>query len=276
MEPRADGKQTEVATKGVDTDDRVGMLGPLSDNHAPVLQTSQQYGIYGTALLNYHAKHIRGTTPDEINAAGTSKELKLEIVPKVKKGEVELTVLWDGKPLAGADTTVLIGDKDPLEQKTDKDGLVSFKPEGGGLVGVLANTLEKDKNGELDGKPYKGVMHYATLTFSLPSKDGNDAPRKKPRLRSSKQHRRSRLAHLQLRSYQNPFPALAASLPMVGCTCTAVTRAKSMPIRPRISRTIFVALSSMVAPSGKNCRCKRHCRACRSSLTGERCTALAG
>ena len=95
----ADGKQTEVATKGIDTEERVGLIGPLKDDKSPVLQTSQQYGIYGTALLKYHAKHVRGKTPEEINGAGTSKDLKLEIEPKEKGEEVELTVLWDGKPL---------------------------------------------------------------------------------------------------------------------------------------------------------------------------------
>ena len=118
--------------------------------------------------LLYHAKHVRGTTPDEVNAAGTSKELKLEIVPHVKGDEVELKVLWDGKPLAGAEVTIMVGDKDPVEEKAGDDGRVTFKAEGGGLVGVLANTMEKDKAGELDGKPYKGVMHYASLTFALP------------------------------------------------------------------------------------------------------------
>ena len=177
----ADGKQSEVATKGIDTEDRVGLIGPLKDDKSPVLQTSQQYGIYGTALLKYHAKHVRGKTPEEINGAGTSKELKLEIVPKEKGDEVELTVLWDGKPLAGAEVTILRGDQDPAEQKSDKEGRVTFKPEGGGVVGVLANTMEKDQAGELDGKPYKGVMHYASLTFELPGKEGvakKDAPAK--------------------------------------------------------------------------------------------------
>src|SRR5262245_60430569 len=69
----ADGKQTEVATESVDTEDRVGLIGPVSDEKAVAIQTSQQYGIYGTALLVYHAKHIRGTKPEEISAAGTSK-----------------------------------------------------------------------------------------------------------------------------------------------------------------------------------------------------------
>ena len=93
--------------------------------------------------------------------------MKLEIVPKVKEGEIELTVLRDGKPLGGAEVTIVVGDKDPVEEKTGGDGRVIFKSEGGGLVGVLANTMEKDQSGELDGKPYKGVLHYASLTFGL-------------------------------------------------------------------------------------------------------------
>ena len=99
----------------------------------------------------------------------------MEIVPKVGDDDVELTVLWEGKPLADANVTLLEGDKEPAEKSTDKDGHVTFKPEVGGLIGVLANTLEKDKTGELDGKPYKGVMHYATLTFNLPAKEKTSA-----------------------------------------------------------------------------------------------------
>src|SRR4051812_34657249 len=33
----ADGKSQEVATKSVDTDDRVGLIGPVADDKAPVL-----------------------------------------------------------------------------------------------------------------------------------------------------------------------------------------------------------------------------------------------
>ena len=174
----ADGKLTEIATTAIDTDDRVGLLGPITDDKARALQTSQQYGIYGTALLKYHAKRVRGTTPDELNSAGTSKELKLEIVPQVKGDEVEFTVLWDGKPLAEADVTTFLEEKDPVEHKTDKDGHVTIKSDGGGLVGALANTMEKDQAGELDGKPYKGLMHYASLTFNLPKKGKDDKKKK--------------------------------------------------------------------------------------------------
>lgn len=168
----ADGKRTEVETKSIETDDRIGHMGPLKDEKAPVIETSQQYGIYGNALLVYHAKHVNGTAADAINSAGTSKELKLEIVPRVKDKEVQLTVLWDGKPLKNGDISVFVDGADPEEKKTGDDGSVTFKSEKGGLVGALANTMEKDKSGELDKKPYKGIMHYASLTFELPSKDG--------------------------------------------------------------------------------------------------------
>ena len=79
----ADGKQAEIETTKIDTEDRVGYLGALKDEKSPVLQTTQQYGIYGTSLLVYHPKHIRGTTAEEINAAGASKDQQLEIVPHV-------------------------------------------------------------------------------------------------------------------------------------------------------------------------------------------------
>ena len=168
----ADGKRTEIATKSIETDDRVGRMGPLADEKAPAIETSQQYGIYGSALLVYHAKHVNGTAADAINDAGTSKELKLEIVPHVKGKEVQLTVLWDGKPLKDADISVFVDGADPVEKKTSDDGQVTFTSEKGGLVGALANTIEKNKSGELDKKPYKGIMHYASLTFELPSKGG--------------------------------------------------------------------------------------------------------
>lgn len=163
----ADGKLTEVATKSIDTEDRVGLIGPLAKAAPAVLQTTQQYGVYGTALLQYHAKHVCGTGVDALKAAGTSKELRLEIVPQLKDSEVELTVLWDGKPLADVEVSVMEGKSEPNDLKTDAEGKVRFKPKEQGLVGVLANTMEKDKSGELDGKKYKGVWHYASLTFDL-------------------------------------------------------------------------------------------------------------
>lgn len=171
----ADGKLTEVATKSVDTEERVGLMGPLSEGAPAVLQATQQYGVYGTALLQYHAKHVCGAGSEAFEKAGTSKDLKLEIVPKLKDDEIELTVLWDGKPLADVDVNVLEGKSEAQDFKTGADGKLRFKPKEQGPIGVLANTMEKDKAGELDGKKYKGVWHYASLTFDLSG--GREGPK---------------------------------------------------------------------------------------------------
>ena len=270
----ADGKQTEVATTAIDTDERVGLIGSLGDDKSPVLQTSQQYGVYGTALLKYHAKHIRGTTPDDVNAAGTSKELKLEIVPKIKDGDVELTVLWNGKPLADAAVTIVESRQGSDRTEDGQRGHLTFKPEAGGIVGVLANTMEKDKSGELDGKPYKGMMHYASLTFNLPTKD--DAAKKEAQIAASEGSARIGLRARQCcRRCRSRWRALAPWSPMAGSTFTAVTRATSTSIRPRICRSISAAFNSMAAPSGKSCRCRRRCKVCRSWPTAARSIASA-
>lgn len=173
----ADGKRTEVATKAIESEDQIGLIGPLGSDKAAALESNQQYGIYGTALLVYHAKHIPAATPEALNAAGTSKELKLEIVPQAKDKDLRFTVLWNGKPLPKAKMTILVGEDEPVEKETDEEGSVTVKAEKGGLVGALANTMEKDKSGQLDGKDYKGTMHYASLTFELPG--GRSATKEK-------------------------------------------------------------------------------------------------
>lgn len=208
-----EGKLTELPTKSVNTDDRAGLMGPLTAEKSSILQTSQQYGIYGTALLLYHAKHVLGTTVEELNAAGTSQDLRLEIVPVVSKGEVELTVLWDGKPLGGADVSFFVAEEDATEGKTDGSGKATFKLNERGLVGVLANRLEKGKTGELDGKPYKGVMHYASLTFQLAAE--NATADEKNESKPAKKKKKSAAASGS--SILKPLPEPLASFGGVVC-----------------------------------------------------------
>jgi hypothetical protein len=136
-----------------------------------------KYGVFQRGdndpmLLNYYPKTIvglplRGESPDLLSR--TTETLPLEIVPVLGKGERAVRVLWQGKPLEGAEVAVLLpGEgKKPLEGKTDKDGLFSLeKVELGGLFGIRARHTEP-KEGELDGKKYKAIRHYATLTIPL-------------------------------------------------------------------------------------------------------------
>jgi hypothetical protein len=174
----ADGQRAELKTTPLETDEQIGLISPLSDEQPCVLETTQQYGIYGAGLLVYYAKHPRASSDEELNAAGRSIELKLDIVPRIKGDELELTTLWDGKPLAGATVTISNGDDETIEKKSGDDGKVTVTLKSGGVIGVLANYVEEDASGDLDGKPYKSVMHYSSLTFNRKGA-AKDAPSKK-------------------------------------------------------------------------------------------------
>ncbi len=174
----ADGKRTELTAEAIDTDDRVGRVATLASDDACVLEAAGEYGIYGTMLLDYCAKHVHAPSNDKLAAAGPSKQLKLDVVPANKDGQLQLTVLWDGKPLANAELMVTVGDDDIIEAKTDDKGQATLRPKGSGLVGVLTNHAEEGIQGEVAGKEYTSRTHYCTLTF--PWKAPTDAADKTP------------------------------------------------------------------------------------------------
>ncbi|MGD9637201.1 MAG: DUF4198 domain-containing protein, partial [Pirellulales bacterium] len=163
-------KRTALKTEKVDNDDRIGLVAPLPNAELPeVVETTREYGVYGDFLLTYYAKHIRANSNAELAAAGPSSDLKLDIVPKSTDDGLELVVLWDGQPREGVELTVKTDgeneDVDAVKLKTDKEGQVTLKPEGAGLVAVLANVHDGNQSGELKGKKYTSAAHYASLTF---------------------------------------------------------------------------------------------------------------
>jgi outer membrane protein assembly factor BamB len=160
-----DGERIELASEKLETEERVGRTAPLASDEACVLEAAGQYGVYETMLLNYYAKHVYAPSNDKLAAAGASKELKLDVIPGRKDDQLELTVLWDGKPLAEAILLVTVGDEDVTEVTTDAQGKAALRPEGEGIVGVLVNKSEEGISGELGGKKYTSAAHYATLTF---------------------------------------------------------------------------------------------------------------
>jgi hypothetical protein len=171
-----DGNRRELSLSEWEGEDRIG-LGARLDDGPCVLEASEQYGVYGTALLVYSAKHVHAGSSDEFNKAGSSKELALDIVPRVNGKQLELTVLWNGKRLAEAEISVAVADAEAIKQTTDENGRVVLTPEGAGIVSVLANRTDKTLKGKLNDKPYDNSLHYASLTFDWPVqvKPGADA-----------------------------------------------------------------------------------------------------
>jgi N-acetylneuraminic acid mutarotase len=172
-----DGQRVELPVKPWDGEDRIGLGAPLPSEKPCVLEAHQQYGVYGTALLLYSAKHVHARSADDLNAAGASAKLKLDIVPRIEGERLELTVLWDGKPLAGAKVSGAVGDAEPVEKTTDAEGRVTFQPEGKGLIGVLASRTDDTLTGELGDKKYNQGLNYVSLTMPWPVDDSPAKPR---------------------------------------------------------------------------------------------------
>src|SRR5207244_3047187 len=117
-------------------------------------------------LLQYYPKAVvsdslpeKGDSQAKLVRNGWDK-LPLQVVAA---GGRDVRVLWHGKALAGAEVVAhLPGQEKTLEGKTSEDGTFSLgSPGTTGLVGIRVSHVE-EKAGELDGKKYKSVKHYAT------------------------------------------------------------------------------------------------------------------
>jgi len=161
-----DGKRTKLDAKPTaGNDERIGLVGALTDDGPCVLEANVVYGNYHGMLLAYCAKHVHAETAEALIAAGPSKDLKIDVVPKLIGDELQLAVLWEGKPFAGATVTVAFGDGEPAEHKAGEDGKVTIRPEREGLMGILANHRDAEATGEHKGEAYKGTMTFVSLTM---------------------------------------------------------------------------------------------------------------
>lgn len=162
----AKGEAAEAkATKG---DDALQITLPGKDVTCIVGTTP--YGVFErnkvAMLLTYHSRAA-------LNEDGRRQELPAKLAPlqvvvtDVSKEKATVKVLWQGKPLAGADVAVA-GEDAKSAVKTEKDGTatVMLPKEHDGLVGIRAGHLE-ERAGEHDGKKYDQVRTYATTVFAV-------------------------------------------------------------------------------------------------------------
>lgn len=161
-----DGRIAPLPIEKIETEERVGFVAPIPADEPCVLETTAQYGIYGNSLLTYYTKHVHAASNDGLKDVGPSKELKLDIVPRSVDDKLQLTVLWEGKPLADAPVTLTAAEGESIELKTDAYGIVTLTPEVSGTLGILANFVDKEVKGEFNGKPYTGAANYASLTLN--------------------------------------------------------------------------------------------------------------
>lgn len=156
------------------TDDAGGALVGLVGAKPPLaVDAVCRYGVFSRGdkalLLNYYARHLNVRTADDLVALARAERLDLDIVPQLAGDKAELTVLWKGQPVAGAEVTVHIPGGGEQELKTDEQGQVTFDAARAGSYGLRAKFVEPDSAGDHNGNAYAEAWHITTMTLVFPT-----------------------------------------------------------------------------------------------------------
>jgi N-acetylneuraminic acid mutarotase len=116
-------------------------------------------------LLNYYAKGYPFGLPGSWRAIADAELLPFEVVAKIDDSGMALKVLWQGEPAAGETVTIEgPGLSAKIEGTTDDKGVFHVRLPNAGLYSIRAKHVET-RAGEHDGKAYKSVRHYTTLSL---------------------------------------------------------------------------------------------------------------
>ena len=121
-------------------------------------------------LLHYYARCLDLSSHEDLHELSTAKHMTLDIIPHDHGDDLDLQVVWQGKPAAGR-TVYVVGPKGFRKNiKTDKSGRTSFKIEQAGSYSFRTN-VEVDRAGKDGDDTYQQVRHHATLIMQLPLKN---------------------------------------------------------------------------------------------------------
>jgi hypothetical protein len=142
--------------------------------HVPIEGTLSVIGVldYGVLprqppfLLRHYPKGVAGK-PEEVNRLQPRAETRFEIVPRFDSDHVALTVLREGRPLAGVKLNTVDVNLVGEEFTTDAEGQVAFTPPATGVYSVYTQFVDKTP-GESGGKHYDEIREFASLAFTWP------------------------------------------------------------------------------------------------------------
>lgn len=117
--------------------------------------------------LQYYAKAGPDVTDSAWMATDVSNEMRLDIRPQLRDGELLLQVLFDQKPVAKAQVMAARPGLSDFEGATDETGQVAIPVAETGLHSLRVRHIEAAA-GELDGQQYPETRHYSTVALLIP------------------------------------------------------------------------------------------------------------
>lgn len=161
----ADGKLQAVVVKlGEES-----LVAPVPAG-ADLVCLAHNYGVIARGgsefSLRYYAKTFPTSPEKAWPRVNDQEKLPLEVSPAWQDGKLTLTVTWQGKPAADVEVTLDGPGLADVVQQTDKNGQTIVELKEGGQLAARAKLVEETA-GKQDGKSYKSIRHYSTLTLPV-------------------------------------------------------------------------------------------------------------
>jgi len=117
--------------------------------------------------LKYYAKAGPVVTDPAWTTALTADDIRLDVHPALADSQISLGVVFDGKPVTGAQVTVARPGMDDFEGITDSAGEAVIPVSESGVCSIRVRHIEAAP-GELKGKKYPETRHYTTIALAVP------------------------------------------------------------------------------------------------------------
>jgi hypothetical protein len=144
---------------------------PLQSSAPRSIDAYGKFGVYAygktKVLLHYYARNLDVRLHDDLHELGRAEQIALDIVPHDSEEQVELTVLWKGKPVAGRMVYIRGPGGFRKNPTTDQRGRVTFTPQQAGSY-RFRSSVEENIAGEERGEKYQLIRHNVTMLLTLP------------------------------------------------------------------------------------------------------------
>ncbi len=162
-----DAPPKALSMETLEDNDFMGLEGEDAIEPRGRLQTSVVYGSYHGSKLTYYAQHFPADNP-QAWPDGDSNDAPMQAVITRKDDKLLAAITWQGKPLAGADATLVHEQGgEAVSARADVEGVITFDASDliEGLNGFTVMHVDKKETGEINGDAYTSATHLLTATF---------------------------------------------------------------------------------------------------------------
>jgi N-acetylneuraminic acid mutarotase len=166
----ADGATTAVEHAQVETHQFIGRKSSDKIDAAQPLVMSCEYGVYHGTLLTYTACYL----PPGAKSGDHQFMGSLNATVEPTEGGLNVVVLHEGQPLAGAKVTLVDAAGQTANSATNNAGKATFRSFKPGLLGLTIGH-STEATGESGDQKYTTKSHYLTLAVPYESSTGNNS-----------------------------------------------------------------------------------------------------